>query len=167
MLFLDDGRGIILGSSLTLNATNKQTLWRAACLSLRIETKTKGINSFHCTERVVSTPDCQKKMAFIPYVQRVHYIPTSSINSSCRNNISSTSSTYVYSRPLSASHLENVTLCPEQQPLNLSDGVSPGLLLITLKLGVVSPNIQERFVNIIPPLLKAETCSPVPIPYQS
>ena len=85
-------------------------------------------------------------MAFVPYVPSVHYIPTSS-NSSCRNIISSTSSTYVYSRPLSGSHLQNVTLCPEQQPLNLSDGVNPGLLLITLKLGAVWPNIQESFKN--------------------
>ena len=164
MLLLDDGRGIISVASLTLNATNKQTLWRAACLSLRIETKTKGINTFHCTEKVVSTPDCQKQMAFVPYVPSVHYIPTSS-NSSCRNIISSTSSSYVYSRPLSASHLENVTLCPERQPLNLSDGVNPGLLLITLKLGAVSPNIEENFIKIIPAPLKAENCNPVSILY--
>ena len=146
MLLLDDGRGIISVASLTLNTTNKQTLWRAACLSLRIETKNKGINSFRCTEKVVSTPNCEKQMAFVPYVPSVHYIPASS-NSSCRNIISSTSSTYVYSRPLSGSHLQNVTLCPEQQPLNLSDGVNPGLLLITLRLGAVWPNIQESFKN--------------------
>ena len=165
MLLLDDGRGIISVASLTLNATNKQTLWRAACLSLRIETKNKGINSFRCTEKVVvSTPNCEEQMAFVPYVPSVHYIPTSS-NSSCRNIISSTSSTYVYSRPLSGSHLQNVTLCPEQQPLNLSDGVNPGLLLITLKLGPVWPNIQESFIKIIPAPLKAENCSSVSILY--